>query len=538
MSTRKHPVPPPARPLHRVAPVGKRKVVKKRRLGCLWLMLSLLGAATLSATAGALVALSLNSTPLMQRQLSAEEAAVFAGDDRIASSRNLRLPELTRPVNILVLGVKVLSSDLDEPPPETKNLGYHALVNSFEGLSDTMLLLRFDPVHNRLIVLSIPRDTRTNIEGHGVTKINAANAFGGPALSAKAISQLLGGVGIDRYVRINVQGVGKLVEALGGVTVNVPKDMHYQDNSQHLYINLKAGKQHLDGDTALQFLRFRYDEYGDIGRVQRQQLLMRALVEQTLTPMTITRLPKILSVIQSHIDTNLSVEELLALVGFATEVDRAQVQMLMLPGDFSGPNDFGDNLSYWIPSYQRIDELVATYFDQGYDSLPPPTPAMLRVALRDDTGEADTTLHFLVEALRQAGYSNVYNADKVTVRQEPAAVTRIVAQRGDFQSATTLQQILGFGEVRVESTGDLGSDITIQLGKDWFEQQERVADRVQANGFQSQDSADPIADPYSTWDSQGATRPELESAPESGPYTPSDNYSRTPTYPLPDPQVY
>lgn len=538
MSTRKHPVPPPTRSPHRVAPVGKRKVVKKRRLGCLWLMLSLLGAATLSATAGALVALSLNSTPLMQRQLSAEEAAVFGGDDRIASSRNLRLPELTRPVNILVLGVKVLSSDLDEPPPETKNLGYHALVNSFEGLSDTMLLLRFDPVHKRLSVLSIPRDTRTNVEGHGVTKINAANAFGGPALSAKAISELLGGVGIDRYVRINVQGVGKLVEALGGVTVNVPKDMRYQDDSQRLYINLKAGKQHLDGDTALQFLRFRYDEYGDIGRVQRQQLLMRALVEQTLTPMTITRLPKILSVVQSHIDTNLSVEELLALVGFASEVDRSQVQMLMLPGDFSGPNDFGDNLSYWIPSYQRIDELVAAYFDHGYDSLPPPTPAMLRVALRDDTGESATTIHFLAEALRQAGYSNVYNADTVTVRQEPPPVTRIVAQRGDFQSATALQQVLGFGEVRVESTGDLSSDITIQLGKDWFEQQQKVADRVQSNGFQPKESLTPMNDPYSTWDSQGATRPNVEASPEFDPYIQPDDYSRTPTYSPPDPQVY
>lgn len=538
MSTRKHPVTPPVRSPHRVAPVGKRKVVKKKRMGCLWLMLSLLGAATLSATAGALVALSLNSTPLMQRQLSAEEAAVFAGDERIAASRNLRLPELTRPVNILVLGVKVLSSDLDDPPPETKNLGYHALVNSFEGLSDTMLLLRFDPTHKRLTVLSIPRDTRTNVEGHGVTKINAANAFGGPALSAKAISELLGGVGIDRYVRINVQGVGKLVEALGGVTVNVPKDMRYQDDSQRLYINLKAGKQHLDGDTALQFLRFRYDEYGDIGRVQRQQLLMRALVEQTLTPMILTRLPKILSVVQSHIDTNLSVEELLALAGFATEVDRSQVQMLMLPGDFSGPNDFGDNLSYWIPSYQRIDELVATYFDHGYDALPPPTPAMLRVALRDDTGEAETTMHFLAEALRQAGYSNVYTADKVTVLKEAPPVTRIVAQRGDFQSATALQQVLGFGEVRVESTGDLSSDITIQLGRDWFEQQQQVADRFQANGFQSQDSAAPSRDPYSTWDDRGATHSRVEASPEFSPYPQTDDYSRAPTYSLPNPQVY
>ena len=97
-------------------------------------------------------------------------------------------------------------------------------------------------------MLSVPRDTRTEIEGYGVRKINAANVEGGPGLTAKTVSNLLGGAGIDRYVRINVLGVAKLIDALGGVTVYVPKDMKYQDDSQHLYINLKAGKQHLNGE--------------------------------------------------------------------------------------------------------------------------------------------------------------------------------------------------------------------------------------------------------------------------------------------------
>jgi LCP family protein required for cell wall assembly len=103
--------------------------------------------------------------------------------------------------------------------------------------------------------MSIPRDTRTYVRG-SLTKLNEANRYGGPSLAAESVSDLLGGVAIDRYVRINVQGVEKLVDALGGVTVNVPKDMKYQDDSQHLYINLKAGEQTLTGDQALQFLRF------------------------------------------------------------------------------------------------------------------------------------------------------------------------------------------------------------------------------------------------------------------------------------------
>ena len=104
-----------------------------------------------------------------------------------------------------------------------------------------MLLVRFDPQNKKLSVLSIPRDTRTYVEGRGLVKINEANYYGGPASSAKSVSGLLGGVGIDRYVTVNIQGIKSLVDALGGITMNVPKDMKYTDESQHLYIDLKAG---------------------------------------------------------------------------------------------------------------------------------------------------------------------------------------------------------------------------------------------------------------------------------------------------------
>jgi anionic cell wall polymer biosynthesis LytR-Cps2A-Psr (LCP) family protein len=120
----------------------------------LWLCVGMTGVAMVSATAGALLAVALSSTPLMQTNLSAEEQAVFGKGDRI-SRTGLRLTELTRPVNILVLGVKVLTSDVSDAPPD-QNLGYHALVNSFDGLSDSMLMLRFNPEDKKLNVLSIP----------------------------------------------------------------------------------------------------------------------------------------------------------------------------------------------------------------------------------------------------------------------------------------------------------------------------------------------------------------------------------------------
>lgn len=437
----------------------RKKPIKVKSGHWFWLWLGFTGVAILSATAGALVAVSLSSTPFLQSRLRPDEQAMFTKGGSIATG-NLRLPELTRPVNILVLGTKVLASDLS--PGETQQPAYE-LINSFEGPTDTMLLLRFDPEGKKLTVLSIPRDTRTYIEGHGLNKINAANIHGGPALTAKAVSDLLDGVGIDRYIRVNVQGVQQLVDALGGVTVYVPQDMKYKDDSQHLYIDLKQGKQHLDGEKTLQLLRFRYDKNGDIGRVQRQQMVMRALMEQALNPVTLARLPKILSVIQSHIDTNLSVEELVALAGFGVQTNRSNVQMLMVPGDFNGNGRH--DISYWLPNKRRIQQMTAKYFDQGYGDSDQVDPAYVRIAIQDSTGNTQA-VQSLMRTLREAGYRNASVDNSWT---QPLRVTRIVAQQGDRDSASAIHRYLGLGEVRVESTGNLASDITIQLGQDWLQ---------------------------------------------------------------------
>ena len=328
-----------------------------------------------------------------------------------------------------------------------------------------MLLLRFDPAQEKLTVLSIPRDTRTYIEGHGIRKINHANYYGGPALTASTVSEMLGGVEIDRYVRVNVQGVEKLIDALGGVIVNVPKDMKYNDFSQHFYINLKKGKQHLDGDKALQFLRFRYDNLGDISRVQRQQMLMRSIVEQALRPATIVKIPKILDVVKSHLDTNLTVKELMALSSFAAKTDRSRIQMIMLPGDF---NSAEEKVSYWLPSERRIEQIMVQHFDiypENYDSWEERDLSRITIAIQNSL-ENELPARRLLAALKEAGYSRAYISRSLS---EPLDSTRIIAQAGDDLAAKSLRAQLGIGEVLVESTGVLNSDITIKVGQDWEE---------------------------------------------------------------------
>lgn len=444
---------------------------KKQSQSPNWFLLGLglSGVAMLSATAGALLAVTLSSKPLQVSPDSPQQSAAFNEEETISTQAPLQLPKLTRPVNILVLGTKVLSSDLGHSPQEMG--GYHARVNSFKGLTDTMLLMRFNPNTDDLSILSIPRDTPVYLPSYGRVKINTANQRGGAALSAEAISDLLEDVTIDRYVRVNVQGVEKLIDALGGVEFYVPKDMKYRDDSQHLYIDIEKGLQRLDGETAVNFMLFRHDEYGDIGRVQRQQLLIRAVIEQALNPATLARVPSIFSVIQSNVDTNLRVEELLALAGFAAKREQKNIEMLMLPGRFGNLEAQGQErtISYWLPNHRQIDQMMARHFDVGYATSPSrdEVSPSIRIAIQDSTSNR-SAVRSLDRALKSEGFRNVYVASEWG---EPLSQTRIIAQNGNLAAAEAVADVLGVGKVFVESTGALDSTVSIQLGQDWVARQ-------------------------------------------------------------------
>jgi hypothetical protein len=196
-------------------------------------------------------------------------------------------------------------------------------------------------------------------------------------------------------------------------------------------------------------------------------MVLRALIEQSLNPTTITRLPDILNVVKENIDTNLSVEELIALVGFGSKTSRSNMQMLMLPGRFSENREF--DASYWVPDRRAIGKLVSQHFDsEAKTELQSSDPSRLRVAIQDSTGSDRSQLRPLIRTLEKAGYTNIFISKPWG---EPLDVTHIVAQQGDGNSAESLRSLLGFGEVRVESTGNIGSDISIQVGKDWFQNQ-------------------------------------------------------------------
>jgi polyisoprenyl-teichoic acid--peptidoglycan teichoic acid transferase len=441
----------------------RRQPAKKRRKVPNWIWLGLLTIGGFSAAAGAYLAVSLTGTPIQKTILSAADKAFF-GRNKDPFSKTGLIPEVSKPVNILLLGIKTNLSDVkNNDGVERKNTGYDAEIDSLDGLSDTIMLLRFDPKTQRTVVFGIPRDTRIERQGFGVEKINAVDRESGPAAAAKAVSEVLGGVSIDRYIRVNNLGVAKLVDALGGVDVTVPKDIKYQDDSQHFYVNLKAGRQHLDGIKLLGLLRFRHDANGDIGRMQRQQMVMKSLMEKALNPATVAQIPHLFSVVKAHVDTNLTVEELFALGGFYMKNGKSKMQMVMMPGEFNGDGKHGT--SYWLPNQREIQNMMARYFDRGTVSLEPIRVADLRITIQDTSYFPDATKR-LIKRLNKAGYRNVRldTAPKVKANLE---ITKFVAQKGNPEVAQGLVKLLGFGEVAVENSGNLYSDVTIELGRDW-----------------------------------------------------------------------
>lgn len=224
------------------------------------------------------------------------------------------------------------------------------------GRSDTLFLAAVDPQQKKVSVLSVPRDTRVKIEGHGYDKINHAYAYGGYTLSRESLEKLVC-TKIDYYILIDTHAFERIIDALGGVDIDVEKDMYYEDpwdDDGGLVIDIAAGQQHMDGQTAIQYVRYRDDD-GDIGRIKRQQKFMRAVVEKAATPSVIVKLPAIVKEVNAAVETDLSLSQMISLIGMVKELRENGIVTDMLPGRPAYVND----ISFWLPDIVALRENMA-----------------------------------------------------------------------------------------------------------------------------------------------------------------------------------
>ncbi len=249
------------------------------------------------------------------------------------------LPFGLRRQNILLLGVDSNGADSD----------------LWVGTrTDTMILLNIDPKTKTVNAISIPRDSKVYLpKGMGVQKINAAHAIGGVEMTVKTVEDTLG-VHIDKYVMFHDDAVRAIVGALGGVDIYVEKNMRYNDNAGNLHINFQKGNHHLTEKDAVEYLRFRHDALGDIGRTQRQQWFLRGLLADLKKPETIAKLPKVISVAHKYVKTDMSLYEMTQYATLAKSFNMDNVEISMLPG---APNKHG-YISYWILDPEKTQEVV------------------------------------------------------------------------------------------------------------------------------------------------------------------------------------
>lgn len=228
------------------------------------------------------------------------------------------------------------------------------------GRSDTLMVATINKDQGKGEILSLPRDTRVKIEKNGYDKINHAYAFGGHELTRKTVESLLG-VPMDYYVLIDIKAFERIIDALDGIDIDVEKRMYYEDpwdDNGGLVIDLYPGMQHMTGEKAIQYVRFR-DGEGDIGRINRQQHFIRAVMEKMLHPSVLPKLPKLMEEIRSAVETDMPLTEMIALAKLLPEMREHGLNSDMLPGKPA----YLEDVSYWLPDIMQIRQLIAAQME-------------------------------------------------------------------------------------------------------------------------------------------------------------------------------
>jgi polyisoprenyl-teichoic acid--peptidoglycan teichoic acid transferase len=268
-------------------------------------------------------------------------------------------------------------------------LGYQ----SDEATTDTIILAHLDVGRRTATIVSIPRDTWVSVPGAGFTKINAAYAFGGAHATAKVASKLLGSVPIDAIVALQPEGAAAIVDAMGGLDVNVDEAMDYDDESGDLHIHLNKGEQHLTGSQVAGYVRFRHDAASDFGRVKRQQQVLKLMIDQLSEPQNWAKLPRIMQLARKQLTTTMSSRQLLSLLTIYRNVPDDNVRSFTLPSKAGWVGD-----ASVVFADPRWAKLIGTLLFSRND------PPQDEVLVANATGNA-TFDRTIIGALRGAGWN-------------------------------------------------------------------------------------------------------------------------------------
>lgn len=259
------------------------------------------------------------------------------------------------------------------------------------GLTDVIMLVSLDTESKSAAVLQIPRDTYARYTDKAYKKLNGAvSALGGADELCKLISEAAN-IKIDGYVVFDLDVVVKLVDSVGGVEIELPFDMEYNDPYQGLNIKFKAGKQMLDGAAAEKFIRYRSGYVrGDIGRIDAQKLFMAAFIKKAYNSMTPSTLLKLITSVFGDIKTDMSLLEMTEIALTVFDIELENINMLTLPGSDIRAGESG--AWYYVISKSAAGKVFSEYlgaktgeFDREEIFVDPSSDEFLRI-YRSDIG--------------------------------------------------------------------------------------------------------------------------------------------------------
>ncbi|MFZ5816375.1 MAG: LCP family protein [Bacillota bacterium] len=298
--------------------------------------------------------------------------------------------------------------------------------------SDVMMLVSVDMEEKRVGVISIPRDTRAFLAGKGkIEKINHAYAYGVgdekfPAnlRALKTVEDLLD-VRIHYTVVVDMQAFTRAIDEIGGVWVDIPFKMEYDDPIQDLHIHFEPGRQKLNGQKALEFVRWRHNNDGtgypdeDLGRIRAQQQFIRTVIDQVMKPGNLASLPSLITKLARYVESTVEPARLASMAMLAASLDKSSIEMVTLPGTGASVYDpeLEQPVSYYIHDPVETRKLV----DRLVHGIDPAEASQVAVEVAAAPGDGRAAE--VVARLAEQGFVASLVAPPAG---EPPAKTRII----------------------------------------------------------------------------------------------------------------
>lgn len=348
------------------------------------------------------------------------------------------------------------------------------ILGKSQNLTDTIMVCSYDPKNQTAAMLSIPRDTFTGNNKDKATAMQKINSLYqiSPQKTLDAVNKLTG-LNIQYYATIDTKSLRDVVDAVGGVYFDVPRDMKYTDTEQKLYIDLKQGYQLLDGDKAEQLLRFRHgqnlsdtysSDYGqqDLGRMRTQREFLVEAAKQIMQAKNVFKIGEFIDIAHKNLETNIPLNLIKDYVPYALEFNMDNVQSDMLPGDAGTYN----KVALYIADTKKAKELVRDMFHINTDEVKKIDKAKIKIEILNGSGKKANAVE-VADALKEEGYTVV----KKETTKSTAKTTIINRTKQSEDIAIEIKNTIGEGRI---SAGKQSNDIdfTIMIGKDYNKENE------------------------------------------------------------------